>query len=196
MTGWKEHPSQQKAKKRGSATVSFSDIQKQLGPKDNWDSLPLKMVVTYWLKVHFCLGMINYTYLMQLFITFTVGFPLSAFLTVDLETNTWLKRGNPWVAQGHFLRFWRFTFAESNCAFVDYGYLLWGITCYISCDSVEIVQRLRLSLRDSIIFMKVSFYRTVLRLWACDVLQYCYYTHAVVVLDPVSTKNKLYNPLL
>jgi NADH dehydrogenase [ubiquinone] 1 alpha subcomplex assembly factor 5 len=35
MTGWKEHPSQQKAKKRGSATVSFSDIQKQLGPKDN-----------------------------------------------------------------------------------------------------------------------------------------------------------------
>jgi hypothetical protein len=46
------------------------------------------MVVTYWLKVHFCLGMINYTYLMQLFITFTVGFPLSAFLTVDLETNT------------------------------------------------------------------------------------------------------------
>ncbi|XP_022719815.1 putative methyltransferase At1g22800, mitochondrial isoform X1 [Durio zibethinus] len=31
MTGWKEHPSQQKAKRRGSATVSFNDIQKQFG---------------------------------------------------------------------------------------------------------------------------------------------------------------------
>lgn len=29
MTGWKEHHSQQKAKRRGSATVSFQDIQKQ-----------------------------------------------------------------------------------------------------------------------------------------------------------------------
>lgn len=36
MTGWREHPSQPKAKKRGSATVSFSDIQKQFGtPGDN-----------------------------------------------------------------------------------------------------------------------------------------------------------------
>ncbi|KAM0893238.1 hypothetical protein ACQ4PT_025247 [Festuca glaucescens] len=32
MTGWKEHSSQQKAKRRGSATVSFSDIRKQFGP--------------------------------------------------------------------------------------------------------------------------------------------------------------------
>ncbi|KAL6523343.1 hypothetical protein OROGR_016946 [Orobanche gracilis] len=31
MTGWKDHPSQPKAKRRGSATVSFSDIQKQFG---------------------------------------------------------------------------------------------------------------------------------------------------------------------
>ncbi|XP_058722065.1 putative methyltransferase At1g22800, mitochondrial [Vicia villosa] len=31
MTGWKEHPSQQKAKRRGSATVSFKDIQTQFG---------------------------------------------------------------------------------------------------------------------------------------------------------------------
>ncbi|KAL6961935.1 hypothetical protein U1Q18_036894 [Sarracenia purpurea var. burkii] len=31
MTGWKEHQSQQKAKRRGSATVSFKDLQKQLG---------------------------------------------------------------------------------------------------------------------------------------------------------------------
>ncbi|KAL6525582.1 hypothetical protein OROHE_015889 [Orobanche hederae] len=31
MTGWKEHPSQPKAKRRGSATVSFSDIQEQFG---------------------------------------------------------------------------------------------------------------------------------------------------------------------
>lgn len=31
MTGWREHPSQQKAKRRGSATVSFNDIQKQFG---------------------------------------------------------------------------------------------------------------------------------------------------------------------
>ncbi|XP_038889820.1 putative methyltransferase At1g22800, mitochondrial [Benincasa hispida] len=31
MTGWKEHPSQQKAKRRGSATISFNDIQKQFG---------------------------------------------------------------------------------------------------------------------------------------------------------------------
>ncbi|XP_042515961.1 putative methyltransferase At1g22800, mitochondrial isoform X2 [Macadamia integrifolia] len=31
MTGWREHPSQQKAKKRGSANVSFKDIQKQFG---------------------------------------------------------------------------------------------------------------------------------------------------------------------
>ncbi|XP_048332032.2 putative methyltransferase At1g22800, mitochondrial isoform X2 [Ziziphus jujuba] len=31
MTGWKEHPSQQKAKRRGSATISFQDIQKQFG---------------------------------------------------------------------------------------------------------------------------------------------------------------------
>ncbi|KAA8528006.1 hypothetical protein F0562_035125 [Nyssa sinensis] len=29
MTGWKEHPSQQKAMRRGSATISFNDIQKQ-----------------------------------------------------------------------------------------------------------------------------------------------------------------------
>ncbi|GMH03135.1 hypothetical protein Nepgr_004974 [Nepenthes gracilis] len=29
MAGWKEHPSQQKAKRRGSATISFQDIQKQ-----------------------------------------------------------------------------------------------------------------------------------------------------------------------
>ncbi|RRT50030.1 hypothetical protein B296_00035767 [Ensete ventricosum] len=31
MTGWKEHPSQQKAKRRGSATVLFGDIQKHFG---------------------------------------------------------------------------------------------------------------------------------------------------------------------
>ena len=31
MTGWKEHHSQQKAKRRGSATVSFQDIQKEFG---------------------------------------------------------------------------------------------------------------------------------------------------------------------
>ncbi|KAL1358172.1 hypothetical protein AAHE18_04G014700 [Arachis hypogaea] len=31
MTGWREHPSQQKAKTRGSATISFKDIQKQFG---------------------------------------------------------------------------------------------------------------------------------------------------------------------
>ncbi|KAL5559863.1 hypothetical protein UlMin_036074 [Ulmus minor] len=30
MTGWKEHSSQQKAKSRGSATISFKDIQEQL----------------------------------------------------------------------------------------------------------------------------------------------------------------------
>ncbi|KAG6427912.1 hypothetical protein SASPL_112159 [Salvia splendens] len=31
MTGWREHPSQQRAKKRGSATVSFKDIHKEFG---------------------------------------------------------------------------------------------------------------------------------------------------------------------
>ncbi|XP_021832632.1 putative methyltransferase At1g22800 isoform X2 [Prunus avium] len=31
MTGWRDHPSQQRAKRRGSATVSFQDIQKQFG---------------------------------------------------------------------------------------------------------------------------------------------------------------------
>ncbi|XP_022141744.1 putative methyltransferase At1g22800 [Momordica charantia] len=31
MTGWKEHSSQQKAKRRGSATISFTDIKKQFG---------------------------------------------------------------------------------------------------------------------------------------------------------------------
>ncbi|KAG8472686.1 hypothetical protein CXB51_034612 [Gossypium anomalum] len=31
MTGWREHPSQQKSKRRGSATISFKDIQKQFG---------------------------------------------------------------------------------------------------------------------------------------------------------------------
>lgn len=31
MTGWREHQSQQKPKKRGSATVSFHDLQKQFG---------------------------------------------------------------------------------------------------------------------------------------------------------------------
>lgn len=35
MTGWKEHPSQQKAKRRGSATLSFSDLQKQFGSNQN-----------------------------------------------------------------------------------------------------------------------------------------------------------------
>ncbi|CAH9131681.1 unnamed protein product [Cuscuta epithymum] len=29
MTGWREHPSQQKAKSRGSATISFQDVHKQ-----------------------------------------------------------------------------------------------------------------------------------------------------------------------
>ncbi|XP_068648628.1 putative methyltransferase At1g22800, mitochondrial [Aristolochia californica] len=33
MTGWREHPSQQKAKRRGSATISFEDIQKQFDNK-------------------------------------------------------------------------------------------------------------------------------------------------------------------
>lgn len=36
MTGWKEHPSQQKAKAKGSATISFKDIQKQFGNPNNW----------------------------------------------------------------------------------------------------------------------------------------------------------------
>ncbi|KAB1210933.1 putative methyltransferase At1g22800 [Morella rubra] len=31
MTGWRDHPSQQKARSRGSATISFKDIQQQLG---------------------------------------------------------------------------------------------------------------------------------------------------------------------
>ncbi|XP_057974692.1 putative methyltransferase At1g22800, mitochondrial [Malania oleifera] len=31
MTGWREHPSQQKAKRRGSATVSFQDLKKEFG---------------------------------------------------------------------------------------------------------------------------------------------------------------------
>ncbi|KAJ3671582.1 hypothetical protein LUZ60_007661 [Juncus effusus] len=31
MTGWKEHSSQQKAKRRGSATISFKDVQKEFG---------------------------------------------------------------------------------------------------------------------------------------------------------------------
>ncbi|KNA09079.1 hypothetical protein SOVF_156860, partial [Spinacia oleracea] len=31
MTGWREHSSQQKAKRRGSATVSFQDIQNKFG---------------------------------------------------------------------------------------------------------------------------------------------------------------------
>lgn len=31
MTGWKEHHSQQRAKRRGSATVSFGDIQREFG---------------------------------------------------------------------------------------------------------------------------------------------------------------------
>ncbi|KAL7138279.1 hypothetical protein ABFS83_10G152300 [Erythranthe nasuta] len=31
MTGWREHSSHQRAKRRGSATVSFNDIQKQFG---------------------------------------------------------------------------------------------------------------------------------------------------------------------
>ncbi|PKA57179.1 Putative methyltransferase [Apostasia shenzhenica] len=35
MTGWKEHPLQQKAKSRGSATISFEDIQKHFGTENN-----------------------------------------------------------------------------------------------------------------------------------------------------------------
>ncbi|CAN7078045.1 unnamed protein product [Brassica oleracea var. botrytis] len=31
MTGWREHSSHPQAKRRGSATVSFTDIQKQFG---------------------------------------------------------------------------------------------------------------------------------------------------------------------
>lgn len=34
MTGWRAHPSQQKAKERGSATISFKDIKKQFGRDD------------------------------------------------------------------------------------------------------------------------------------------------------------------
>ncbi|KAL5702580.1 hypothetical protein ACHQM5_027782 [Ranunculus cassubicifolius] len=34
MTGWKAHPSQQKAKQRGTATISFKDIKKQFGADD------------------------------------------------------------------------------------------------------------------------------------------------------------------
>ncbi|KAL9262995.1 putative methyltransferase, mitochondrial [Drosera capensis] len=33
MTGWKEHSSQQKAKRRGTATISFEDLQKQFGSR-------------------------------------------------------------------------------------------------------------------------------------------------------------------
>lgn len=33
MTGWAPHPSQQKAAKRGSATVSFEDLVADLGPE-------------------------------------------------------------------------------------------------------------------------------------------------------------------
>ncbi|GJY47020.1 hypothetical protein Tco_0436083 [Tanacetum coccineum] len=31
MTGWREHDSQKKAKRRGSATISFKDLQKEFG---------------------------------------------------------------------------------------------------------------------------------------------------------------------
>uniref|UniRef100_A0A2N9J3F3 Methyltransferase type 11 domain-containing protein n=1 Tax=Fagus sylvatica TaxID=28930 RepID=A0A2N9J3F3_FAGSY len=34
MTGWREHSSQQKAKRRGSANVSFKDIQEQFGSEN------------------------------------------------------------------------------------------------------------------------------------------------------------------
>ncbi|XP_059077468.1 putative methyltransferase At1g22800, mitochondrial isoform X1 [Cryptomeria japonica] len=34
MTGWAPHPSQQKAKKRGSANVSFEDIQREFGNQE------------------------------------------------------------------------------------------------------------------------------------------------------------------
>ena len=34
-TGWREHPTQQKAKRRGSTTISFSGIRKQFGHSDN-----------------------------------------------------------------------------------------------------------------------------------------------------------------
>ncbi|XP_031489396.1 putative methyltransferase At1g22800, mitochondrial isoform X4 [Nymphaea colorata] len=37
MTGWREHPSQQKAKRRGSATVSFEDIKKHFGSDSTVD---------------------------------------------------------------------------------------------------------------------------------------------------------------
>ncbi|KAG0492223.1 hypothetical protein HPP92_005621 [Vanilla planifolia] len=36
MTGWKEHPSQQKAKSRGSGTISFEDIKKHFGASVGW----------------------------------------------------------------------------------------------------------------------------------------------------------------
>lgn len=35
MTGWREHSSQQKAKKRGSATVSFQDIKNHFGSNNS-----------------------------------------------------------------------------------------------------------------------------------------------------------------
>ena len=44
MAGWRPHPSQQGAKKRGSATVSFEDIHKVFGnPSTQYLLYPLKV---------------------------------------------------------------------------------------------------------------------------------------------------------
>jgi len=37
MTGWREHSSHPQAKRRGSATVSFTDLQKQFGGQSWWN---------------------------------------------------------------------------------------------------------------------------------------------------------------
>ena len=58
MTGWKEHSSQQKAKRRGSATVSFSDIRKEFGSNQDWN---FYQTVTGWHRVHFRLLYCSFT---------------------------------------------------------------------------------------------------------------------------------------
>ena len=131
MTGWREHPSQQKAKRRGSATISFSDIQKEFAPSENW-ALLLQNVRWMLSLSSFVLFSLSFATLL------TLGFLSPVFPNpLDLKRKTihgerkelfqQLPRSFIFLLFKKASYFWGFTFAESKCASVGCINFLWEI---------------------------------------------------------------------